>query len=82
MYYTFCHWSSLAKKKLGIGYWILDIGDLVLGIGDWAKISQKLKAKSKKKEFFLLPFYFLLFTFPVPLPDARCPNPQSLIFDP
>jgi hypothetical protein len=35
--------------------------------------SEGLKAKSKKKEFFLLPFYFLLFTSPVPLPHAPCP---------
>jgi hypothetical protein len=33
--------------------------------------SEGLKAKSKKKEFFLLPFYFLLFTSPVPLQE--CP---------
>ncbi|WP_026733720.1 hypothetical protein [Fischerella sp. PCC 9605] len=51
------------------------------GIGDWAKISQKLKAKSKKKEFFLLPFYFLLFTFPVSLPLAPVPSPLFMPFE-
>jgi hypothetical protein len=34
MYYISRHWSSLAKKKLGIGYWILEIGDWALGMGD------------------------------------------------
>jgi hypothetical protein len=55
-----------------------------LVIGDWGLVigqkqvksmpkgrSEGLKAKSKKKEFFLLPFYFLLFTSPVPLQE--CP---------
>jgi hypothetical protein len=50
-----------------------------LGIEDWAKISQKLKAKSKKKEFFLLPFYFSSSFAPYPMPDAHCPSPQSLV---
>jgi hypothetical protein len=30
--------------------------------------SEGLKAKSKKKEFFLLPFYFLLLQFLCPMP--------------